>query len=392
MKQYNFDEVIERTGTSSVKWEADFHTQAKQIYPLWVADMDFACCDEIIDALHKRVDERIYGYNKGFDEEYKEVVSSWFKKRFDWIVDKNAIFHCGGIVSAIAYVLEILSDEQDGIIIQTPVYHPFRKKIEATKRKVVENPLINTAGYYTMDYVTLEQQMSRSDVKGMILCSPHNPVGRVWKEEELLRVVEIAKKYDKWIISDEIHCDIIRSNQQHIPLLKLCKDYEQRIIACTAPSKTFNLAGLQNSNIILPNKEYQTLWKEYVQERLSISTPNSFALSACIAAYEHGEEWLQQVNTYIDENIRCATEYLNTHLKDAVVTYPEGTYLLWVDVRAYCQDEKKLEQALRSHGVILNEGYIFGKEGTCFERINVACPKDLLMRCLEVFTTVIKEV
>lgn len=385
MKQYDFDTLHERVGTGSIKWEKEFESDASKRFPLWVADMDFPCSDAIIEALHKRVDERMYGYHTGLDNEYKDAVIGWFKKRFDWHVHEDSIFYAGGVVPALAWLLEILSEEGDGIVIQTPVYYPFRKKIEATKRKVIENPLFNDYGYYTMNYIQLEEQMKRRDVKGLILCSPHNPVGRVWREEELRQVADIAKRYDKWIISDEIHGDIIRSSQHHIPLAKLAEDAADRIITCTAPSKTFNLAGLQNSNIIIDNPAYRSLWKAFVWDRLSLNSPNSFALRATIAAYTASDDWLKQVNDYIDENMRQAKAYIEKHLPKAIVSDPQGTYLLWVDVRSYCDDKDRLEACMLKHGLLFDEGYLFGKEGAGFERINVACPRAFLMECLEVF-------
>lgn len=384
MKQYDFDTVIERTGTRCVKWDW-IEKEGQEVFPLWVADMDFACADAIVEAMHQQVDARIYGYNTGFDQAYRESVCSWFQHRFDWHIEPKTIFFAGGVVPAIAYLLEILSEEGDGILIQTPVYHPFRKKIEATKRRVIENPLLNQGGIYTIDFEDLEEKLLRTDVKGMILCSPHNPVGRVWTAEELRKLVDIAKHSGKWIISDEIHCDIIREENTQIPLLKLAPDYAEQIITCTAPSKTFNLAGLQNSNIIIVNRTYQVRWRRFVEERLSIGGPNSFAISSTMAAYQHGEEWLDQVNTYIDENIHFATAFLKEHLPEAIVSPCEGTYLLWVDMRAYETDAKSLEERLKAHGIIFNQGYIFGQEGAGFVRMNLACSRNLLQRCLSVF-------
>lgn len=392
MKQYDFDEVIKRDGTGCVKWEKKFDTSAKNIYPLWVADMDFSCSDAIIEALHNRVDERIYGYNLGYDASYRKAVCSWFRRRFDWKINPRTIYYAGGIVPAIGYLLEILSKEGDGIVIQTPVYHPFRKKIEATKRLVVNNPLINTSGYYTMNYQHLEELMKRRDVKGMILCSPHNPGGRVWKQEELLEVVRIAKQYDKWIIADEIHCDIVRKDILHTPLLKLAPEYATRIIACTAPSKSFNLAGLQISNIIICNQEYQAKWKSFVEERLSLEGANSFAISATKAAYNDSEDWLNQVNDYIDENMRIGKIYIEQHLPNAVVSPVEGTYLLWVDVRRYSKSQQQVETALLKEGIIFHQGAIFGEEGIGFLRMNVACPRTLLCECLALFVNIMNTI
>lgn len=390
MTVYDFDKEVNRKGTGCAKWDSSFKSDAEELFPLWVADMDFPCSEAIIEALHERVDERIYGYSTGLDKAYRKAVCRWFKKRFQWKIDPATIYYANGVVPAIAWLIEILSKPKEGIVIQTPVYYPFRKKIEACDRKVMENPLINMDGVYTMDYIHLESLMKKEDCSGMILCSPHNPVGRVWRRDELLQVVKIAKRYHKWIIADEIHCDIIRSNRVHIPLASIAKEYEEQIITCTAPSKTFNLAGLQNSNIIIANEAYQKKWEAYVWQRLSQSAPNSFAYTATIAAYTKSQDWLDQVNAYIDANVKATSEYLAKQLPQAVLSESEGTYLLWIDLRAYVQDKKRLEKCMRQHGLIFDEGYLFGKEGECFERINVACPRSLLIRCLEVFTKAVK--
>lgn len=389
MKKYNFDECVNRRGTRSVKWDSPYPTSAASVYPLWVADMDFVCSDAIVKALHACADEQVYGYSIGLDQAYKRVVMDWFARRFDWHVKADSIFYAGGVVPAIAYLLAMLSEEGDGVIIQTPVYHPFRKKIEATKRVVVENPLCNHNGYYTMNFEELDAQMQRREVKGMILCSPHNPVGRVWSKEELLHVHAIAQKHHKWIISDEIHGDIIRASCTHHPLAKLVEDTSS-IITCTAPSKTFNLAGLQNSHIIIDNPEYQKRWMQFVWDRLSIVSPNTFAIHATMAAYSASDDWLAQVNAYIDENIAQATAFIQQQLPKAVVSPAQGTYLLWVDVRGYCHDEKVLEKCMRAYGLRFNEGYIFGDEGKCFERINVACPRSFLCESLARFCEAIQ--
>ncbi|MCR0328256.1 pyridoxal phosphate-dependent aminotransferase [[Clostridium] innocuum] len=383
---YDFDTVLSRTGTGCVKWDKPFACSSDQkVLPLWVADMDFPCAQPIQQALHKRVDEQIYGYSCGFDEDYKSSVTGWFRRRFQWEIDTASIFYAGGVVPAIAYLLEILSEEGDGIVIQPPVYYPFRNKIEATKRCVVENPLINTNGTYTIDFEDLQHKLSETRVKGMILCSPHNPVGRVWTKEELRRVAELAHRYGKWIISDEIHCDLVRVGIQHTPLHTLVPEYRDEIIVCTAPSKSFNLAGLQNSNIILTNPKYQKRWRDFVINRLSLSTCNSFAITATKAAYNESEDWMDQVNAYIDGNICYASEFLKKELPQAVVSPCEGTYLLWVDVRAYCSDAQLLEQRMLKQSLILDEGYVFGAEGKGFERINMAAPRSLIKQCMQRF-------
>lgn len=383
---YDFDKVLTRTGTGCIKWDKPFACSREQsVLPLWVADMDFPCSQPIQEALHRRVEEQIYGYSCGFDEDYRSSVTGWFQRRFQWPIAADTIFYAGGVVPAIAYLLEILSEKGDGIVIQPPVYYPFRNKILATGRCVVENPLRNVNGVYTIDFDDLKCKLSDDTVKGMILCSPHNPVGRVWTKEELKQIAELAHACGKWIISDEIHCDLIREGIQHTPMHVLVPEYKDEIIVCTAPSKSFNLAGLQNSNIIITKPEYQKRWKDFVIDRLSLSSCNSFALTATKAAYNESEDWMDQVNAYIDQNIRYACDFLKRELPQAVVSPCEGTYLLWVDVRAYCDDAQKLEKQMLSQSLILDEGYLFGAEGKGFERINMAAPHSLIEECMRRF-------
>ena len=256
---------------------------------------------------------------------------------------------------------------------------------------VVNNPLRYENGAYTMDYTDLEEKLSNPANKGMILCSPHNPVGRVWTEEELKQVIAIAQKYDKWIITDEIHCDLIRAGYTHTPLLKLCPEYKDRIIACTAPSKTFNLAGMQISNIIIPNAEYRGKWWQYTMNEVSITSASPFGITAMMAAYNESEDWLNQVNAYLDDNVAFMRQYLQEHLPEAHLVEPQGTYLVWVDLNAYCSDAKELERLmLEEAGVYFDEGYIFGEAGAGFERFNIACPRSILEKSLERMTKVLK--
>ncbi len=384
MKKYDLDQIIDRKGTYSCKWEQLPEGTPADALPLWVADMDFPCADPILEALHKRIDRQILGYSIYENDECKSAVTGWFKRRFNWDVEKNNIFFSPGVVPAIAFLLDILTKEGDGVLIQKPVYYPFSGKIEGNRRTIVNNPLIYQNGRYEIDFEDLEAKMSVPANKGMILCSPHNPVGRVWTEQELKSIVEICKKYDKWIISDEIHFDLVRKGVKHQPLLKLCPEYKDRIIVCTAPSKTFNLAGMQLSNIVIPNPEYQKLWNAETGDKLSVNFASPLGITAVIAAYNESEDWLNQVNDYIDANIAFAKEYFAQNLPKAKMVEPEGTYLIWVDLREYCSDAKKLEELMiQKAKVVLDEGYIFGEEGVGFERINAACPRSILKECLD---------
>jgi cystathionine beta-lyase len=382
--KYDFDKVVDRRGTHSMKLDCLPEGAPSDALSLWVADMDFPCAEPIIRALHERVDRMIFGYTVYDSEECKQAIIGWFKRRYDYEIAPEEIFYSPGVVPAIGFLLNMLSEEGDGIIIQRPVYYPFTNKILGNNRKVADNALIYEDGKYRMDFADLEEKLADPANKGLILCSPHNPAGRVWTEEELNRTVDLCKKYDKWIISDEIHCDLTRAGVTHIPLLKLRPDYKDRIVQCTAPSKTFNLAGMQMSNIIIPNPEYRKKWLHETADKFSLELPTTLGLTALIAAYNEGDEWLDQVKAYIDGNFAFAREYIEREIPKAKVVEAEGTYLLWVDLNAYCRDSEELKDKMCNQArVALDEGYIFGEEGIGFERLNLACTRATLTECLE---------
>ena len=381
--KYDFDEIVDRKGTYSCKLDQMPEGAPADALSVWVADMDFACAEPIIKALHERIDRKIFGYTIYDNEDLKNAVTGWFKRRYDWEVAKEDVFFSPGVVPALAFLLQALTEEGDGIIIQRPVYYPFTNKIDGNSRKIYNSSLIYENGDYRMDFDDLEKKFADEAVKGMILCSPHNPVGRVWTVDELGRLVDIARKYGKWIISDEIHMDLTRKGVVHTPLLKVANGYEDHIVVCTAPSKTFNLAGMQLSNIVIPNKEWQKKWLGVIDDAFSVSMANPFGIAATIAAYNEGEEWLDQLRDYLDENIRYVKEFVREQLPKASVTAVEGTYLIWLDLNAYERDPKKLEKLMQETArIAFDEGYIFGEEGNGFERINAAMPKRNLEDCM----------
>lgn len=382
--KYDFDTPVDRRGTHSVKLDALPKGAAEDALPLWVADMDFPCAQPILDALHQRIDRQIFGYTLYENEELKNAVTGWYQRHFNWQIPKDELFFSPGIVPAIAFLIQCLTGEGDGIIIQRPVYYPFTNSIEANGRRVVNNALLRRGNTYEMDFDGLERCFADQRNKGLLLCSPHNPVGRVWTCEELQTVAALAQKYDKWIISDEIHSDLTRAGVTHTPLLKLAPQYQHRIIACTAPSKTFNLAGMQFSNIVIPNEEYQKKWKQLVSNQFSLGFCSSLGLTAVIAAYTQGDEWLSQVKSYIDGNIGYVRDFVAARLPKAQVIDCQGTYLVWIDFRNYCSDPQKLKELMQQKArVALDEGYIFGPEGAGYERINVATARSNLKDCME---------
>ena len=391
--KYNFDEIIDRSGTSATKMESLPKGCPDDALPLWVADMDFVCAEPILKALHERIDKKIFGYTMYDTDECLGAVLNWYKKRYGWEEQKENLFFCGGIVSAYAVLLNLLTKEGEGVVIQRPIYYPFTMKANSNGRQIVDSPLIYADGNYTIDFDDLDKKMAEPNNKVLVFCSPHNPAGRVWTEEEIRKVVDICKKYDKWIICDEIHCDLLRCGMTFHPILKVAPDYADRIAVCTAPSKTFNLAGMKTSNIVIHNKELQAAWKELIGGKLSMNGAGTLGLTAMIAAYNEGEEWLEQLKEYLDGNFAYIDAFLKEHLPKAHMVPSEGTYLAWIDFNGYVDgDAEKLEEIMQKKArVALDEGYIFGDAGRGFERINIATPRSVVEDCMDRILKAFKE-
>lgn len=355
--------------------------------------MDFACAEPILKALHERIDKKIFGYTMYDTDECLGAVLNWYKKRYGWEEQKENLFFCGGIVSAYAVLLNLLTKEGEGVVIQRPIYYPFTIKANSNGRQIVDSPLIYADGNYTIDFDDLDKKMAEPNNKVLVFCSPHNPAGRVWTEAEIRKVVDICKKYDKWIICDEIHCDLLRCGMTFHPILKVAPDYADRIAVCTAPSKTFNLAGMKTSNIVIHNKELQAAWKELIGGKLSMNGAGTLGLTAMIAAYNEGEEWLEQLKEYLDGNFAYIDAFLKEHLPKAHMVPSEGTYLAWIDFNGYVDgDAEKLEEIMQKKArVALDEGYIFGDAGRGFERINIATPRSVVEDCMDRILKAFKE-
>jgi cystathionine beta-lyase len=385
--KYDFDNIINRKGTNSIKWDAGDLLKKFGIterfdddsISLFVADMDFQCPQPVLDALHKRVDQMMFGYSTHVTtDEYNEAVQSWFKRRHNWDIPAESIVYCPGTVYALHMLIRSFTKEGDGIIIQRPVYRPFMTSVEENGRKVVSNSLIETDGYYSIDFEDLEAKAKDANNTMMILCSPHNPVGRVWTKEELIKMAEICLSNDVVLIADEIHGDLIRKDQTHYPLCNLVND--DRIISCTAINKTFNTAGLHCSNIIVNNEEMR---KRFMKE-LGMKMPSPFSISALIAAYNEGEDWLRQVNEYIDGNLQFLKEFLDEHMPLVKYRIPEGTYIAWLDFRSYgLSSEEVHDRIYNKANVVLEDGELFGPEGTGFQRICIPSPRALIKEALE---------
>jgi cysteine-S-conjugate beta-lyase len=392
--EYDFDGEVNRQGTSCVKWEfvVDDENPQKLKYtgecfgenrllPLWVADMDFPCPEPVIKALADRVEKGIYGYTLPTEPYYSSVIN-WMKKRQGWEIAPEWICLSPGVVPAINLLVRTFISPGDSVLIQPPVYHPFFSAIENNKGGIAANPLLFENGRYHMDIHDLEAKARDPKVKMAILCSPHNPVGRVWTPEELVRFGEICLENDVLIVSDEIHGDLIYKGNTFTPFASLNEDFAKNSVTCTAPSKTFNMAGLQTSNIIIPD---ETLRIKFTQSLASngLFTLNTFGIVALQAAYDNGEEWLDQVMDYIEVNLVYLQEFVAEKIPQISVVEPEGTYLVWLDCRNLGMEKQELRRLFfKDARVYLDDGIMFGPEGEGFQRINIACPRPILVEAL----------
>lgn len=378
--KYDFVTVHDRRNTGSRKWSL-VDENKDLLVPFSVADMEFMTAPEIVEEISDYVQRNLLGYTT-YTDKYLDEVVTWQKKMHNIEIDKSEIVATPGVVTAIYYLLISLTEKNDGIIIFRPVYNPFTTSIEAAERKVVNCPLINTNGYYTIDFQKFDELASKLENKALILCNPHNPVGRVWKEEELKKIIEISKKYNLLIISDEIWSDITMNGFSTNSLYKVGMGYEENIIVTTSASKTFNLAGLSSSNILIKNKNLKRKFiKELEKAHLSV---NAIGFAATMAAYSYGSNWMEEMLYVIEENYKYAKEFLENNFPGVIVSPLEGTYVMWIDFRSLNLDNEKLEKFMKEKASLyLNEGYLFGEEGNGFERLNIACPKNVLKSALD---------
>lgn len=381
--KYDFDEQIERRGSDCLKYDfAVERGMPEDILPLWVADMDFRTAPCITERIQKDAAFGIFGYTDSKDD-YFQTLSKWYETYFNWKVEKDWLVKTPGIVFAIATAVSAFTKEGDSVLIQQPVYYPFSSVIRNNNRKLVNNELVLKEGRYEMDLEDFEKKIVQEKVKLFILCSPHNPVGRVWTEEELQRIGEICLKYDVKIVSDEIHSDFVYPGIVHHVLMTVNKRFQDICIVCTAPSKTFNLAGLQVSNVWIPNPELRRIFEQKISA-VGYSEVNMLGLHACQAAYEGGREWLEQLKEYLKGNLDFVRNYLKENIPQIKLIEPEGTYLVWLDCRELGLSEKELEQFIAQKAKLwLDDGIIFGKAGEGFERVNIACPRATLKEALE---------
>ncbi len=381
--KYDFDTVIDRYNSNSLKYDcARQWGVPEDVLPMWVADMDFKTAPEILDAMQKSVEFGIFGYSIP-PMSYYEAVAGWFVKRFGWEAKPEWIVKTPGVVFAISMAVRALTNKGDAILIQQPVYYPFRAVVEDNERICINSPLVLKNGRYEMDYEDMERKITEYGVKLFILCSPHNPVGRVWSVEELEKMLDICKRHQVFIVSDEIHCDFTYPGHTHTILAKLAGDYLDHMIICTSPSKSFNLAGLQLSHIFIPDEKIREAFQDELYA-IPYDESGTLALVAGRAAYEKGGDWMDELKSYLLENLRYVRGFLQEHLPKIKLIEPEGTYLIWLDFREYGLSEEELqEKMLHEAKLWLDEGTMFGEEGAGFMRVNIACPRVTLVRAME---------
>lgn len=382
-RHLDFDTVIDRKGTRSLKYDfAVRRGKPENVLPLWVADMDFQTSSYITEALEDMVKHGVFGYSES-EEHYFEAVQNWMERHYNWHVKESWMTKTPGIVFALAMAVKAYTQENDAVLIQPPVYYPFKEVVEDNHRRLVNNTLVlGGDGTYTIDYEDFEKKIIEDNVKLFILCNPHNPVGRVWTKEELERLGDICLKHGVFVVSDEIHADFV-FERKHTVFSEVKEAYRDISMICTSPSKTFNIAGLQISNIFISNPEKATAFRRQVAAA-GYSQVGLPGLVACEAAYRHGDEWLEGMLAYIKANAEFTRAYLQEHLPRVKMTKLEGTYLVWLDFRNYGLTDKELdEKILNQAGLWLDSGAVFGKCGEGFQRINIACPRKTLQQALD---------
>lgn len=383
--KYDWDKVIDRKHTASYKWDqltALFG--GEDVLPLWVADMDFPCAQPIVDALTKRAQEGVYGYTIRTDE-WTNAIRGWFSRRHGWDIPEDSILMSPSVVTSLALSVELFSEPGATVILQSPVYYPFYDVIKTGGREVARSPLRLEDGVYRMDYEDLERHM-RGGAKLMLLCNPQNPGGRVWTREELERLAALCAAYGVTVVSDEIHCDLVYAPHKHVPYATVGEEAAKTSITLAAATKTFNIPGVQSSFIIAPNKQLRVRLMNRIRA-LSLHMQNFFAHTATIAAFNEGEEWLDQLLPYVKSNLDYAVQFLKERAPMVKPVESQGTYLLWIDCTALGLDIAGIKKLMFQEAkVAFSEGSVFGEEGVGYVRINCACPRSILQEALERFS------
>ena len=373
---YSFDTFVDRRGTGSVKWDL-----SSDLLPLWVADMDFPLPREILEVIKNRVDHGIFGYTMT-GPSYWNAFDSWCSMEYGYRVKASEWVTVPGVVYSLSISIRAVTEPQDAILIEEPVYYPFHKIVQNNVRNLIVCPLSYKNGRYTRDLDAFEDAIRENNVKAFILCSPHNPVGRVWTREELMAVADICRRYDVAVIADEIHCDFIRPGVKFTSFATLGDEYKQKLILCTAPSKTFNLAGLQVSNIWIPDPGLRRKFKAENQAN-GYNETNTLGMTAAEACYTLGKPWLSELKAYLEGNIAYVRDFLAENMPEVNLVESEGTYLLWLDFHGTGLSNAEIKERIEKKARLwLDHGDMFGLGGECFERINIACPRSTLEQAM----------
>lgn len=379
--RYNFDEIVQRRGTNSYKWDS---ADDADVLPMWVADMDFRTAPAIIEALQQRVAHGIFGYTRVPDAYYKAVIN-WFGRRHNWKIQKDWMIYTSGVVPAISAVIKALTQPGDKVLVQTPVYNCFFSSIRNNGCEIVSNPLVYKENTYVIDYEDLERKVADEKVKILLLCNPHNPAGRVWSKEELTRIGEICIRHGVWVVSDEIHCELVYTGYTYTPFASISEEFLHHSVTCISPSKSFNIAGLQIANIVSADEEVRRRIDKAININ-EVCDVNPFGVIATIAAYNEGEEWLLQLLDYLKGNYECMKTFCEVSLPNFPISRLEGTYLVWMDCRSLPYPSEELEEKLvKEEKLWLNAGTMYGAEGEGFMRWNIACPRAVLLKGLKLF-------
>lgn len=385
------DKLYNRKGTDCVKWDhKDFVDSrvSETALPLWLSDMEFKVADEITEALIKRVEHGFLGHSMPGDS-YFESVQGWYKRRFNWTISKDSIFYSPGVLPALGFILRGFTKKGEGVIIQEPVFYPFAELIEGTDRKIVNNQLINNDENYSIDFIDLENKLKDPNNTMLILCSPHNPVGRVWTKDELKKIVDLCQENEVLIFSDELHCDLTRANVTHHPL-KTISDYS-KIITAVALGKTFNVGGVPISQIIIDDEELKQIWHKETRKKHYISFAPPLDMVLAETAYNKCEYWVDEVMEYVEQNFDFLVDYLNKHLPKVKYKKPEGTFLAWINFGAYVDYEKLFELLITKYDLLIENGHVFGESGAGYFRMTVACPQSMLEEGVNRIVKAIKE-
>lgn len=383
--KYDFDKTIDRRATNSYKWDS----APEGVLPMWVADMDFRTAPAIIDALQKRVAHGIFGYTRVPDA-YYDAVTSWFSRRHGWDIDREWIIYTSGVVPAVSAVIKALTVPGDKVIVQTPVYNCFFSSIRNNGCEIVSNPLRRTADTYEMDFDALERCVADPRAKVMLLCNPHNPAGRVWTPDELTRLGNICLRNGVTVVADEIHCELVYQGFKYTPFASLSDAFLHRSVTCVSPSKAFNIAGLQIANIVAFDNDLRSRIDKAININ-EVCDVNPFGVAATIAAYNEGEEWLNQLVDYLHGNYEAMAEFCRRELPEFPITRLEGTYLVWMDCSSLGMSSDALEHALLEDARLwLNAGTMYGAEGEGYMRWNIACPRSVMLDGLNRFLNFVR--